>query len=49
MTLYFPRAPWYFVERKRVFPELPLPNPAWLKKDYETCVRTQVGRYSKHL
>jgi len=38
---YYIRAPWYFVERKRVFPELPLPNPAWLKKDYETCVRTQ--------
>ena len=28
----FLRAPWYFVERKRVFPELPLPNPNWLKK-----------------
>jgi len=37
---YYVRAPWYFVERKRVFPELPLPNPQWLKKDYETCVRT---------
>ena len=29
---YYVRAPWYFVERKRVFPELPLPNPNWLKK-----------------
>lgn len=38
---YYIRAPWYFVERKRVFPELPLPNPNWLKKDYETCVRTR--------
>ncbi|CAB4068236.1 UST [Lepeophtheirus salmonis] len=32
-------APWYFVERKRAFPDLPLPNPNWLKKDFETCVR----------
>jgi len=37
---YYVRAPWYFVERKRAFPELPLPNPNWLKKDFETCVRT---------
>ena len=26
------RAPWYFVERKRAFPDLPLPNPNWLRK-----------------
>ena len=31
-TIFTFRAPWYFVERKRVFPELPLPNPNWLKK-----------------
>jgi len=37
---YYVRAPWYFVERKRAFPDLPLPNPNWLRKDYETCVRT---------
>jgi len=37
---YYIRAPWYFVERKRAFPELPLPDPNWLKKDYETCVRS---------
>jgi len=36
---YYVRAPWYFVERKRAFPDLPLPNPNWLRKDYETCVR----------
>ena len=29
---YYVRAPWYFVERKRAFPELELPDPAWLKK-----------------
>ena len=29
---YYVRAPWYYVERKRAFPELPLPNPNWLKK-----------------
>ena len=37
--ILFQRAPWYFVERKRAFPDLPLPNPNWLRKDYETCVR----------
>merc|ERR1719348_2399372 len=37
---YYVRAPWYFVERKRAFPDLPLPNPNWLKKDFETCVAT---------
>jgi len=37
---YYVRAPWYFVERKRAFPDLPLPNPNWLRKDYETCVTT---------
>jgi len=37
---YYVRAPWYFVERKRAFPELELPEPAWLKKDYEQCVLT---------
>ncbi|XP_030081823.1 heparan sulfate 2-O-sulfotransferase pipe isoform X1 [Drosophila hydei] len=35
---YYVRAPWYFVERKAAFPDLPLPHPAWLKKDFETCV-----------
>ena len=29
---YYVRSPWYFVERKRAFPDLPLPNPNWLKK-----------------
>jgi hypothetical protein len=31
---YYVRAPWYFVERKRAFPDLPLPNPNWLRKVY---------------
>uniref|UniRef100_A0A1I8P2M4 Heparan sulfate 2-O-sulfotransferase pipe n=1 Tax=Stomoxys calcitrans TaxID=35570 RepID=A0A1I8P2M4_STOCA len=35
---YYVRAPWYFVERKAAFPDLPLPHPAWLKKDFESCV-----------
>ncbi|XP_071549570.1 uronyl 2-sulfotransferase homolog pip [Panulirus ornatus] len=35
---YYVRAPWYFVERKQAFPELPLPSSVWLRKDYETCV-----------
>ncbi|XP_066956265.1 heparan sulfate 2-O-sulfotransferase pipe isoform X1 [Macrobrachium rosenbergii] len=37
---YYVRAPWYFVERKQAFPELPLPSAMWLRKDYETCVLT---------
>lgn len=35
---YYVRAPWYFVERKQAFPELPLPSSQWLRKDFETCV-----------
>lgn len=29
---YYVRAPWYYVERKQAFPDLPLPDPLWLKK-----------------
>ncbi|XP_018323063.1 heparan sulfate 2-O-sulfotransferase pipe [Agrilus planipennis] len=35
---YYVRAPWYYVERKLAFPDIPLPDPKWLKKDFETCV-----------
>ncbi|XP_043793679.1 heparan sulfate 2-O-sulfotransferase pipe isoform X2 [Apis laboriosa] len=35
---YYVRAPWYYVERKQIFPDLPLPDPNWLKKDFESCV-----------
>nr|XP_014280499.1 heparan sulfate 2-O-sulfotransferase pipe [Halyomorpha halys] len=35
---YYVRAPWYYVERKQAFPDIPLPDPLWLKKDFETCV-----------
>ncbi|KAK5642541.1 hypothetical protein RI129_008708 [Pyrocoelia pectoralis] len=35
---YYIRAPWYYVERKLAFPDIPLPDPKWLKKDFETCV-----------
>ncbi|KAG5669719.1 hypothetical protein PVAND_000014 [Polypedilum vanderplanki] len=35
---YYIRAPWYYVERKQAFPDLPLPDPQWLRKDFETCV-----------
>ena len=34
---YYVRAPWYFVERKRAFPDLPLPNPNWLRKVGVSC------------
>lgn len=29
---YYIRAPWYYVERKQIFPDLPLPDSRWLKK-----------------
>ncbi|XKL63982.1 hypothetical protein PGB90_006346 [Kerria lacca] len=29
---YYVRAPWYYVERKQAFPDLPLPDVMWLKK-----------------
>lgn len=29
---YYVRAPWYYVERKQAFPDIPLPDPQWLKK-----------------
>lgn len=35
---YYVRAPWYYVERKQIFPDIPLPDPNWLKKDFESCV-----------
>ncbi|XP_063235466.1 heparan sulfate 2-O-sulfotransferase pipe [Bacillus rossius redtenbacheri] len=35
---YYVRAPWYYVERKQAFPDIPLPDPEWLRKDFETCV-----------
>jgi len=35
---YYVRAPWYYVERKQNFPDLPLPDPKWLRKDFEQCV-----------
>ncbi|CAO1430220.1 unnamed protein product [Diamesa serratosioi] len=35
---YYIRAPWYYVERKQAFPDLPLPDSRWLRKDFETCV-----------
>lgn len=28
----------YYVERKQAFPDLPLPDSHWLRKDFETCV-----------
>ena len=29
---YYVRAPWYYVERKQAVPDIPLPDPQWLKK-----------------
>ena len=44
---YYVRAPWYFVERKRAFPELPLPNPNWLRKvRKKTILRTSTDSVS---
>lgn len=38
---YYVRAPWYYVERKIAFPDIPLPDPKWLKKDFEDCVLSE--------
>ncbi|CRK94723.1 CLUMA_CG008223, isoform A [Clunio marinus] len=35
---YYIRAPWYYVERKQAFPDLPLPDSRWLRKDFQECV-----------
>ncbi|XP_046621797.1 heparan sulfate 2-O-sulfotransferase pipe-like isoform X1 [Neodiprion virginianus] len=35
---YYIRAPWYLLARRQMFPDLPLPDPQWLKKDFESCV-----------
>lgn len=35
---YYIRAAWYIVERKRLFPDNPLPHSSWIKKDFDTCV-----------
>jgi len=35
---YYVRAPWYVVDRKQRFPDLPLPETKWLRKDFESCV-----------
>ena len=35
---YYRRAGWNIVERKLAFPDEPLPDPAFLRKDFETCV-----------
>lgn len=35
---YYVRAPWYYVERKLAFPDIPLPDPKWLKKVFLTFI-----------
>ena len=37
-NFYYRRAGWNIVERKLAFPDEPLPDPAFLRKDFETCV-----------
>ena len=49
---YYVRAPWYFVERKRAFPDLPLPNPNWLRKvtklfKHLICTTADKAQYNK--
>eukprot|EP00095_Tigriopus_kingsejongensis_P009155 maker-scaffold798_size95657-snap-gene-0.19 protein:Tk09155 transcript:maker-scaffold798_size95657-snap-gene-0.19-mRNA-1 annotation:"GK19630" len=35
---YYRRAAWNIVERKMAYPNDPLPNPDFLRKDFDTCV-----------
>ncbi len=40
---YYIRAPWYYVERKQAFPDLPLPDPKWLRKDFEVIFHLKMN------
>ena len=35
---YYQRAGWNIVERAKAFPNEPLPDPAFLRRDFESCV-----------
>ena len=37
-NFYYRRAGWNIVERKLAFPNEPLPDPAFLRRDFESCV-----------
>ena len=37
---YYWRAAWNIVERKKAYPDEPLPDPEFLRKDFDTCVLT---------
>ena len=37
-NFYYRRAGWNIVERKLAFPHEPLPDPAFLRRDFESCV-----------
>ena len=37
-NFYYRRAGWNIVERKLAFPDEPLPDPAFLRRDFESCV-----------
>ena len=37
-NFYYRRAGWNIVERKLAFPNEPLPDPEFLRRDFETCV-----------
>jgi len=37
-NFYYRRAGWNIVEQKLAFPEEPLPDPAFLRRDFESCV-----------
>lgn len=42
---YYVRAPWYYVERKQAFPDLPLPDPRWLRKVSVNFKMCYLNRY----
>ena len=37
---YYWRAAWNIVERKKAYPDEPLPDPEFLRKDFDKCVLT---------
>ena len=42
---YYWRAAWNIVERKIAYPNEPMPDPAFLRKDFDTCVLTSKLSY----
>ena len=45
---YYQRAGWNIVERAKAFPNEPLPDPAFLRRDFESCVLEGILHRDRH-